>query len=554
MVKRTILIFLVVVVLIIVGVLLFTSKAQFVENGELTDGFMEEYLDAYAKMNEKGEQENILTIVSDKRPDGYGAIDVVVGPNHTYFLMYDSAESRDEAYAKFKASDSATVDKNIKMHLVSHNSWGVEKMGLDKAIEAISDGGQAVKVAIIDTGLDVELFQTNYPDRDFSTYDIETSSNAPEDMVDHEGHGTHVTGIVADGTPGSVSIMAMRATKGEDDTVYSSDATTLIYKAISDGATVINLSLGAYEQVTSQKIALDYAKDMGVITAAAAGNDGKSDILYPAGYDNTLSVSAILPNLSFASFSNYGETIDFAAPGVNILSINGVQHGTSMATPHVAAAVAILKSYNPSLSFDDAKNLLIEHTQDLGDQGWDQQFGYGFIDFKDAEFCDGVHCDEFGIFWSENNQTEPKVEIDNRTGEVAEVSILEDGIKITANEACVAIISDSENNTYEKIPATKIVNENNSYKFAFEIIDDVNILVALKGDGDMDGAVTSADLNMINRSLISPTLGGRYRPLTNPEKIIFDLDNDDVVTPADLNLVNRSLISPTLAFYKAISW
>ena len=75
-----------------------------------------------AKMNEKGEQENILTVVSYKRPDEYGAIDVVVGPNHTYFLMYDSAESRDEAYAKFKASDSATVDKNIKMHVVSHNS------------------------------------------------------------------------------------------------------------------------------------------------------------------------------------------------------------------------------------------------------------------------------------------------------------------------------------------------------------------------------------------------------------------------------------------------
>ena len=87
MVKRTLLIILSVVVLIIVGVLLFTSKAQFVENGELTDEFMEEYLDAYAEMNEKGEQENVLTVVSDKRPDEYGAIDVVVGPNRTYFLM-----------------------------------------------------------------------------------------------------------------------------------------------------------------------------------------------------------------------------------------------------------------------------------------------------------------------------------------------------------------------------------------------------------------------------------------------------------------------------------
>ena len=80
------------------------------------------------------------------------------------------------------------------------------------------------------------------------------------------------------------------------------------------------------------------------------------------------------------------------------------------------------------------------------------------------------------------------------------------------------------------------------------------VKVVLKGDGDMDGVVSSSDANLVNRSLISPTLGKRYRALTDLERVLFDLDGDDVISSGDVNIINKSLISPTLKPYKAIQW
>ena len=79
------------------------------------------------------------------------------------------------------------------------------------------------------------------------------------------------------------------------------------------------------------------------------------------------------------------------------------------------------------------------------------------------------------------------------------------------------------------------------------------IIVALKGDGNLDGAVSIADSNMVNRSLISPSLG-MYRPLTELQSLLLDLNNSGDITIADSNTINRSLISDTLDMYRAIRW
>lgn len=539
-------------VVLVLGIGLCFYNIRNAENNDMEE-FDEEqmasFFDEYKNMCKNGQRENILTVVGDGKLEEYGAVDVVEGPNRTYFLMYDSMEARDEAYARFETNDSFVVDKNVEMHLMGHDSWGIEAMGLDNAIGTIADEKEKIKVAIIDTGLDVKLFQSHYPNRELITYDIETGSDDFDDMVDYTGHGTHVTGIVADGTPNNVSIMAMRTSKGEEDLVYASDVTMLVYKAISDGAKVINVSLGAYEEVVSQKLALNYAKKMGVVTIAAAGNDEKSETMYPAGYDSTISVSAVFPDLSFASFSNYGETIDFAAPGVNIMSLNGIQHGTSMATPHVAAAVAILKSFNVDLSFDDAKQLLIEHAQDLGEPGWDQQFGYGFIDLKDAKFCDGVHCDEFGVFASEGIA----MQIENKTAGAAVVEEKENGIKVTAERACIVLTSNDDGETYERVPAMAIEGEDNAYMFEFETFDQMQVVVALKGDVNMNGAVNARDAAAINYYLLSES-NPNHRDLTALEVLVADVNNSKTITARDVSLINYVILSTGNANYRNFEW
>ena len=403
------------IAVVVVGVCFLRRSSTGIADAENpTAEQMEQYFEQYAEVTAKNDPGNMLIVMSNGRPESYGAVDVVEAPDHTYYLMYDSEEKRDEAYAKLEQDDSISVEKNIKMKKADYNSWGASVMGLDYVREMIGYTGMEIRVAVIDTGLDTELFKENFPDISLQMFDVETDSSVSE-LVDYDGHGTHVAGTIAESMPKNATLYVVRATRGDSDEFYASDVTAALQHLRYAGVKVINMSLGSYEQVESQKFVIDDLKSSGVVTVAAAGNDSVSDVLYPAGYDSTLSVSAINSDYSLASYSNYGSTVDFAAPGTSIRSINGIYSGTSMATPHVTAAVAHLKSFNPSLSFNDVKTLLSQHVRDLGEPGKDQQFGYGVIDLNGAEFCGYTeYCDEYGVFVGEA-PVYTKMEIDEVT-------------------------------------------------------------------------------------------------------------------------------------------
>ena len=398
-----------------------TTGDELINIKELSSEFMDNYFGAYAEMVQKNNPENILIVMSYNSPKKYGAIDIVEGPNHTYYLMYDSNEQRDIAYENLKNDDNISVEKNSKMELVGYNSWGIETMGLDDGLEAIAGGGERTKVAVIDTGLDVANFRKYYPNRTLSVYNVEASSSSMSDMIDTHSHGTHVAGTVAEGTPSNVEIMAIRASSGEDNTLYISDVNTSINKAIYASAGVINLSLGNDEYSESQKTILDSAYRYNIVVVAATGNENSPQVMYPARYDNTIAVGALDQDLNRAVWSvadslgsNYGDEVDYVAPGTAIKGINGYKSGTSMATPHVAAAVAILKSYNRDLGLNEVNGLLQEHVRDLGEEGRDTYYGYGMIDFNGAEFCGDGYCDEYGVFSAEA-PVYAKIEIDEAT-------------------------------------------------------------------------------------------------------------------------------------------
>ena len=373
-------------------------KVSIAETEEPTDEQFEQYFTDYAEMTASHDPENLLIVTSEGRPETYGAVDVVDAPWHTYYLMYESAETRDEAYSKLEQDDSISVEKNTKMQLLDYNSWGISAMGLDEARGSIGYGNDSVRVAIIDTGLDMDTFHQKYPETRVETYDIETGSSFSK-MVDYDGHGTHIAGTITEGMPKNGSIYVIRAVRGEGLDLYSADVTTALQRAYYGGVRVVNMSLGAYSYSESQWQAIESLRNSNIVTVAAAGNDGIGTVMYPAAYDNTIAVSAVNSDKTLAEYSNYGATIDFAAPGTNIKSINGIMSGTSMATPHVTAAVATLKSFNYGLSFQDTNTLLRQHVQDLGEPGKDDMVRYGFIDLVGAEYCErGGYCDEFGVF------------------------------------------------------------------------------------------------------------------------------------------------------------
>jgi subtilisin family serine protease len=243
--------------------------------------------------------------------------------------------------------------------------------------------GHGVTVAVVDTGVDLAhsgLVGHVIAGPDFT---VDSSGNTPV-TGDAYGHGTHVAGIVAandspagglGGAPGA-TILAVRVLDASGSGSSVTVAQGVEWAAVH-GAKVINLSLGeaSCDPVIGQALVDAHAE--GVVVAAAAGNDDSSELFAPAAYSaEDIAVAATNQSGQKASFSNFGGYVAIAAPGQQVLStcaftscIGGAPSntaygdlsGTSMATPFVSAAAALIKEECPSFGPDQIKAELVNH-------------------------------------------------------------------------------------------------------------------------------------------------------------------------------------------------
>lgn len=286
----------------------------------------------------------------------------------------------------FRTPNDPLFDKqwalnNIGQACPPNNNSGTVDSDIDapQAWDSRTDSNSII-VAVIDTGVDYshpELAQNMWTDSNgFYGYDFVNGDNDP--MDDH-GHGTHCAGIIgAKGDNGvgitginwTARIMAVKfldsAGRG-----FVSDAALAINYAVENGARVLSNSWGSeyYSQVLQD--AVNDAHTKGVIVIAAAGNDGDTRFNYPAACDNVISIAATDANDRKAGFSTYGNWVDLAAPGVDILSTipSGYRtwSGTSMACPHVAGACTMLLAENPMLTPDELCGIVMATTDRIFD-------------------------------------------------------------------------------------------------------------------------------------------------------------------------------------------
>ena len=252
----------------------------------------------------------------------------------------------------------------------------------------VQTGDNSIIVAVADTGVDY-----NHRDLDDNMWtnpggyhgiDYVNNDNYP--MDDH-GHGTHCAGIIAaEGNNGldiaglcwNVKIMAVKFIDEDGYGTYN-DAEDAFYYAVNNGADVISNSWGKNDYSQSMQDAIDYAYSQGVIIVASAGNDNTNSPHYPADSNHVISVAATDSNDQKASFSNYGDWVDIAAPGVDVLSLRAagtsagkpydsyttIMSGTSMSCPHVSGACALLLSKNPSITVDEVNDVLCVDTDPI---------------------------------------------------------------------------------------------------------------------------------------------------------------------------------------------
>ena len=243
--------------------------------------------------------------------------------------------------------------------------WWLDNVNIPEVWNPSGDfsgaSGAGTVVAVVDTGVDLD--HREFQGRIVGGYDFVGNDSVADDG---NGHGTHVAGIIAAANDGrgvtgaaySASIMPIRVLD-DSGSGSTTDVVAGIRFAADNGADVINLSLGGGGSSRAMADAVQYASELGSVVVMAAGNSGGSSPEYPAAYalNYGLAVGAVDQNGDLASFSNRSGDIvlDYVtAPGVNIYSsIPGNRYasysGTSMATPVVAAAAAILSGHDSSL-------------------------------------------------------------------------------------------------------------------------------------------------------------------------------------------------------------
>ena len=319
-------------------------------------------------------------------------------------------------------------------------SWGKDRIGAQNLIDKLGDSKNQVIVAVLDTGVDYK--HVFLRDRVINGYNIVEKNNDPMDI---NSHGTHVAGIIVDSTNDNVKIMPVKILNDEG-LGYDSQIAEGIYYAVDNGADIINMSLGGPGYSPYMANAIKYAVSKDVLVVVAAGNErSNTEDFYPASEELAVVVSATDEDDNFASFSNYGRTVDIAAPGVNINSSipnNGYEfyNGTSMATPYISGIAALIKQEDINRSNDMIEEILKIHTDDLGIPGRDDYFGEGIVNVnnystKNEEFIlispknDTRHHKNITVKYFTSNNAGAKVVIKINGETVSENTIFEDGYK-----------------------------------------------------------------------------------------------------------------------------
>ncbi|MFF4843867.1 type VII secretion-associated serine protease mycosin [Streptomyces collinus] len=300
-------------------------------------------------------------------------------------------------------TDQCTFSK--KNHRYTGTPWSLQRVNLDELWT--QSKGKGVKVAVIDTGVDTANPQlthavdasrgANYlPPKDGKGQPIERGNK--QGTTDTVGHGTRVAGIIAArptkgtgfvGLAPEATIIPIKQNDAEGHGT-SDTLAKAINHAVAAGAQVINISQDTANAVAPGgplQNAVDEALKHKIVVVASAGNDGidgNSKRTYPASYPGVLAVAASDRNNEKAPFSQAGDWVGVAAPGVDMISTvpkggHCSDNGTSFSAPYVAGVAALIKAKHPQWTAQEV-TAQIEQTAERSITGHDRLVGWGVVD------------------------------------------------------------------------------------------------------------------------------------------------------------------------------
>ncbi|MBQ7033557.1 MAG: S8 family serine peptidase [Clostridia bacterium] len=292
-------------------------------------------------------------------------------------------------------------------------------------LPAPSGGGSGIRVGILDSGVNPHA---DFGSRLLTGYNVLTETT---DTSDNIGHGTRVAGMVASTSIGiapGAEIYPVKCFDAGKDT-YVIDILNAMQNAIDNGCDILNMSLGftgfgsdtqLYQSFTDL---ISHADRNDILIVTAVGNDANkgNPTYYPAGLSGVIGVGAVSQSSSAASgytrasYSEYNDTVDIVAPGncvgapdkdgdSDYVTTSDTQHvnGTSFACPMIAGILALGLSTRPDKDPHIVADALLLSARDLGDSGWDAEYGFGLADvtafLAELERTDRTHVSRTAMY------------------------------------------------------------------------------------------------------------------------------------------------------------
>ena len=259
----------------------------------------------------------------------------------------------------------------------SSKQWGMKMIGMEAAWQS-GLTGRGVRVAVIDGGVYTDTGDFD-ADRLLPGKNMISEGGSTEDS---NGHGTFIAGIIGAakdngvgiaGVAPGVTIVPIKTTDGSD--TQNGVSAQAFYAAVDEfHCDVINYSSGAKQLSSGIREAVSYAVSKGAIVVCSTGNDGSTTLYYPGALEDTIGVGSINKGMERSDFSHRNKSIFVVAPGEDVYSLGQggsvrSSSGTSFSAPFVAGLAALLKEAHPEMNT----------SKDLGDAGYDVEYGYGLI-------------------------------------------------------------------------------------------------------------------------------------------------------------------------------
>jgi len=389
---------------LILSSVMLVIPALAVENTSIEE-FAEDMSELYAEEVADGKEfeESVacrVIVKATSKPDTYKNAECVVGNNNRYIYQYSDAETAQKAveyYNSLPYVKWAELDGVVKSQALSYGNYMMQG---DEAKEYITESNltkEEIVVAVMDTG--IYFNWSEFENRVFdSGYNFSTSGT-PNSAIGDNAHGSQVARIIIDNSPENVKVSSYKIL---DEYGYGSvlNLALGIEQAVLDEVDIINMSCGVLGNYECINDAVNYAHSNGIVMVCCAGNEGDDVSKYtPASLDKVITVGSIDRNGNHSFFSNYGEEVDFVAPGHFIeVESDVIESGTSFSAPFITAAIATLLTVVPDYSFDEIVKCLKKSCIEYNDLAYHDGF-HAVYDYEDS-----VHETDFYVGEPENER------------------------------------------------------------------------------------------------------------------------------------------------------